>query len=184
MRRNLTTPLVALALALCALAGWAATAQAQQPPSPQQAAKPEADLTDVLTYVRLFGYRDMLQMGVERQLAELSRYYRAQRPDISAQTLDTIFGELRAELAGGVDEGERDMARVLQRHLNRDDVAYLIGVGQDPRMQRVVRMQPAIARDLEPIGEKLADDMVTRALPRIEQRLRALPGSRGGAGEL
>ncbi len=163
MRRILIAPLLALALTLCAL-----PAQAQQ--------KNEADLADTLTYVRLFGYRDMLQMGVERQLAELARFYQVQRPDVPKQTLDTIFRELRAELAGGVDESEREMARVLQRHLSREDVAYLIGVGSDPRMQKVVRLQPAIAKDLEPIGEKLADEMVARALPRIEERLRAQEG--------
>lgn len=169
MRRILSALLLALVLATSVLPAAHASGPAGQQKGQQ------ADLADVLTYVRLFGYRDMLKMGVERQLSELSDYYRAQRPDVPAETLDAIFQELRAELAGSVDESEREMAQVLQRHLNRDDVAFLVGVGSDPRMQRVVRLQPVIAKDLEPISERLADQMVARALPRIEQRLRALP---------
>lgn len=169
MRRTPCILLLALALTLSALVPGRPALAADVEKSQQ------AELADVLTYVRLFGYRDMLKMGVERQLTELADYYRAQRPDVSAQTLETIFQELRAELSGSVDESEREMAQVLQRHLDRDDVAFLVGVGSDPRMQRVVKLQPVIARDLGPISERLADQMVARALPRIEQRLRALP---------
>lgn len=172
MRRTPCTLLAALLLAFCltlsALAPTVALAAGAEKPR-------QADLADVLTYVRLFGYREMLKMGVERQLAELSSYYRAQRPDVPAEVLDAIFQELRGELAGSVDESEREMAQAMRRHLTADDVSFLIGVGSDPRMQRVVKLQPAIAKDLEPISERLADQMVARALPRIEQRLRALP---------
>lgn len=178
MRRKLfapfLSPLLNLSLALCLAVSTVCASAA-----PAQAADVEkskqAELADVLTYVRLFGYRDMLGMGVERQLAELADYYRTQRPDISADVLETIFQELRGELAGSVDESEREMAQVLQRHLTREDVAFLVGIGSDPRMQRVVKLQPTIAKELEPINERLADQMVARALPRIEQRLRAMP---------
>ncbi len=174
MRRTpcslLAAPLLALCLTLSALFSTVAPALAAGAEKPRQ-----ADLADVLTYVRLFGYRDMLKMGVERQLAELSDYYRTQRPDVPAEVLDAIFQELRGELAGSVDQSEREMAEVMRHHLTSDDVAFLIGVGSDPRMQRVVKLQPVIAKDLEPISERLADQMVARALPRIEQRLRALP---------
>ena len=66
------------------------------------------------------------------------------------------------------------MAAVFQRHLTQADVDYLISVGRDPRMQKVVKLQPTLAVELEKVGETLADDVYRRAAPRIEERLKML----------
>ena len=72
------------------------------------------------------------------------------------------------------DDAVQEMVPVFQRSLTADDVAYLLGVGRDPRMQKVVAMQPKIAEDMEAVGERLGENVTQRAAPRIELRLRKL----------
>jgi hypothetical protein len=66
------------------------------------------------------------------------------------------------------------MVPVFQRRLTRQDVEYLIGVGRDPRMRRIVALQPQIATDLEGIGERLTEAGTARAGQRSQERLRQL----------
>jgi hypothetical protein len=153
--------LIALTLSLPLL--FAAAALAQEPVQPK--------LDDVQAYARLFGYRQMLAQGVNRQLDALAEYYKAERPDVPPATLNAIFEELRAELDPGLDTAMLDMAKVFQRHLTQADVDYLLRVGRDPRMQKVIQLQTSIARDLEYIGDNLAESLVAKAAPRIEERL-------------
>lgn len=146
-------------------------AEAQTPiiPRAQQAA-----LSDVVEYIRLFGYREMLELSSERQLASIVDAVRQERPDVSIETLAIIHQELRTEMQAASERSVREMAGVFQLRLNREDIAYLLTVGRDPRMQKVVRLQPQIALDLEGIGDRLADDISAKAAPRIEERLRQL----------
>ena len=156
---------VCLTLLFCCLAPALSLAQ-------QTAAQPA--LPDVLEYIRLFGYREMLELSAERQLEVIIALTRQERPDVSAETFTVIQEELRTELHTASERSIIEMAEVFQRHFTREDIAYLLSVGRDPRMQRVVRLQPQLARDMEGIGERLADDISEKAAPRIEQRLRQL----------
>ncbi|MBI5519832.1 MAG: hypothetical protein HY916_07210 [Desulfovibrio sp.] len=144
--------------------------------SPADAAS-DAELRE---YIRLFGYRDMLEVGVERQLASLLELTRLTRPGLAPGVLELIGQELRAELKGATDEAVAEMAAVFKRRLTRADVAYLNGVGRDPRMQKVIRLQPVIATDLEEVSERLAERVTTKAAPRIEERLKKLQGGQEG----
>lgn len=164
MRRILFSLALALALAAPSLAA--------APQAPKDAPR----LEDVLTYIDLFGYREMMEISVDRQLSSIVDYIRNQREDVPPRSLDIIQQELRKELKSSTDRSLRDMAKVFQRRLTQADVDYLISVGRDPRMQKVVKMQPELAVDLEKVGEKLADDIYRQAGPRIEQRLKMIEG--------
>jgi len=141
-----------------------------------QAPKDAPRLEDVLTYIELFGYREMMEISVDRQLSSIVDFIRTQREDVPARSLEIIQQELRKELKSSTDRSLRDMARVFQRRMSQADVDFLISVGRDPRMQKVVKMQPELAVELEKVGEKLADDIYREAGPRIEKRLKMIEG--------
>ncbi|MDO9083780.1 MAG: hypothetical protein Q7U56_10910 [Humidesulfovibrio sp.] len=141
-----------------------------------QAPRDVPRLEDVLAYIDLFGYREMMELSVDRQLSAIVEYARAQRGEMPPQSLAIIQQELRRELKAATERSLRDMAKVFQRHLTQADVAYLITVGRDPRMQKVVKLQPKLAVELEAVGEGLAQDVYQRAAPRIEERLKQLEG--------
>lgn len=130
----------------------------------------------VQEYLRLFGYRQMMETGAERQLASILELVRQTRADLAPGVLELIHDELRAELRAASEESVNEMVVVFQHHFTREDVAYLIEVGRDPRMQKVVALQPSIAADMEAIGERLADTVTAKAAPRIEERLKKLEG--------
>lgn len=162
MRRILILLTLSLVLAVPAPAAAA--------PTPKDAPR----LEDVLAYIDLFGYREMMELSVDHQLASLLETVRAERQEVPPASLDVIQQELRKELRSATERSLRDMARVFQKHLTQADVTYLIGVGRDPRMQKVVKLQPKLAVELEKVGEGLAMDVYTRAAPRIEERLKRL----------
>jgi hypothetical protein len=164
MRRILITLILSLVLAAPALA-----AVSQTP-------KDVPRVADVLTYIDLFGYRQMMEISVDRQLTAIVDFIRTQRQDVPPGSLEVIQQELHKELASATERSLRDMAAVFQRHMTQADVDYLIVVGRDPRMQRVVKLQPRLAVELEKVGEGLADDVYRRAAPRIEERLKRLEG--------
>lgn len=164
MRRILFILVLSLGLAAPAL------------PAVSQTPKNLPRMEDVLTYIDLFGYREMMEISVDRQLAAIVEYVRTQRGEVPPRSLEIIQQELRKELAAATERSLRDMARVFQRHLTQADVDYLITVGRDPRMQKVVKLQPKLAVELENVGEGLADDVYRRAAPRIEERLKLLEG--------
>lgn len=144
-------------------------------------AKPQANApgeAEVREYIRLFGYREMLELGVERQLAMIIEVVRQTRPNLPAGALDLIQQELRGELKAESENSVTEMVAVFQRVLTREDVAYLVAVGRDPRMQRVVALQPRIAVEMEGVSEKLAEAVTAKAGPRIEERLKRLQGGR------
>lgn len=130
--------------------------------------------SDVLEYIRLFGYRQMLEVSAERQLDSVIELVRQSHAEVAPGILDIIHKELRDELKAATDEAVLEMVPVFQRHLTRADVAYLLGVGRDPRMQKVVALQPKIAEDMEAVGERLAESITAKAAPRIEERLQKL----------
>ena len=164
MRRILIILALALALSTPALAGVS-----QQPKSLPR-------LEDVLTYIDLFGYREMMELSVSHQLAGIINNVRTEHQEVPPDSLDIIQQELRRELKSATERSLRDMAKVFQKHLSQEDVNYLISVGRDPRMQKVVKLQPRLATELEKVGEGLAMDVYRRAAPRIEERLKLLQG--------
>jgi hypothetical protein len=146
-----------------------------------RAAKTPGDLpaeAEVREYIRLFGYREMLELGLERQLEAILEVVRQTRPNLPPGVLDLIRQELRSELKAESEQSVAEMVAVFQSVLTPEDVAYLVRVGRDPRMQRVVALQPRIAADLEGVGERLAEAVTAKAGPRIEERLRRLQGGR------
>lgn len=165
MRRRFAALCIILCLTFAWAPAWAAPAE---PPA----------LADVVEYIRLFGYREMLRAGAERQLASIVELVRQTRPEVEPGVLAAIHDELRVELLAAQDSAVREMAGVFQRNMSRQDVAYLIGVGRDPRMQRVVAMQPRLAAELEGVGERLAEEVAAKAAPRIQERLRQLEGAK------
>lgn len=169
------SPLSALAAGsgTAAKSGRAARDGAQ--PAEAQAADIPAD-ADVLEYLKLFGYREMMEVGAERQLSSIIELVRQTRPNLAPGVLDLIHQELRSELKAAAEQSVDEMVAVFKRHMTRQDVAYLISVGRDPRMQRVVRLQPRIAEDMDAIGERLAETVTAKAAPKIEERLRKLQG--------
>ena len=165
-----------LCLALC-LAGVSPVLADEPKTQAAQSLPANAPKTaDVLEYIRLFGYRQMLMVNAEQQLASVIEMVRLSRDDLAPGVLEVIHKELRSELGPAADRSVLEMARVFQRHFTREDVAYLLSVGRDPRMQKVVRQQPAIAKDMEAIGERLAEGITAKAAPRIEERLKKLEG--------
>jgi hypothetical protein len=168
MRRTLFALALTLSLAAPALAA------SQTPKAQSQKDVPRVE--DVLTYIDLFGYREMMEISVDRQLAAIVDFIRSQREEVPARSLEIIQEELRKELAGATERSLRDMAEVFQRHLTQADVDFLISVGRDRRMQKVVKLQPKLAVELEKVGEGLADDVYRRAAPRIEERLKLIEG--------
>jgi len=170
MRRTLFILVLTLGLAVPALAA------APQAPGTTPDAEDTPRVADVLTYIDLFGYREMMEISVDRQLAAIVEFIRTQRKDVPPKSLEIIQQELRKELKSSTEGSLRDMAAVFQRHLTQADVDYLILVGRDPRMQKVVKLQPKLAVELEKVGEELADDVYRRAAPRIEERLKQLEG--------
>lgn len=170
--------LAAFCLALCLLAPVLAPAPAPAAASgaqPGDKAAPNAPSdAAVREYIELFGYREMLELGARQQLeavVELVRQTNAEvQPGVLEQLREALEGDLRAESERAVAE----MVPVFQRHLSRQDVDYLIGVGRDPRMRRIVAVQPQIATDLEGIGERLNEALTARAGERIRERLRQL----------
>jgi hypothetical protein len=146
-----------------------------QPAAAQQTQRPDApDQADVREYVRLFGYRQMLENTGAEQLSGVVEVFRQTRKDVAPAVLDIIHQEMKSELEAATDQAVDEMVAVFARRLSRDDVAFLIGVGRDPRMQKVIALQPDIARDMEGIGERLATRVAEKAGPKIEQRLREL----------
>ncbi len=129
---------------------------------------------DVLEYIRLFGYRQMMRVSAERQLDVVVDLVRQAHKDADPAALDLISKELKREVEAAADDAVRGMVPVFQRYLTRDDVAYLLTVGRDPRMQKVVALQPRIGEDMEAVGERLGEEVARRAAPRIEQRLKQL----------
>jgi len=154
-------------LLLCAVAP--ALAQQTAPPAGTVASK-----ADVLEYIRLFGYRQMMEISAQRQLDVVIELVRQSHPDVAPGVLELIHKELQSEIEAATDDAVQEMVPVFQRSLTADDVAYLLGVGRDPRMQKVVAMQPKIAEDMEAVGERLGENVTQRAAPRIEQRLQQL----------
>jgi hypothetical protein len=133
---------------------------------------------EVREYIKLFGYREMLELGLERQLEMILEVVRQTRPNLPPGVLDLIRQELKSELKAESEQSVAEMVAVFQSVLTPEDVAYLVRVGRDPRMQRVVSLQPRIAADLEGVGERLAEAVTAKAGPRIEERLRRLQGGR------
>ncbi len=170
MRRILITLALTLSLAAPALAA------VSQTPKNEIRTGDVPRVADVLTYIDLFGYREMMEISVDRQLAAIVDFIRTQREEVPPRSLEIIQQELRKELGAATERSLRDMAAVFQRHMTQADVDYLISVGRDPRMQHVVKMQPRLAVELEKVGEGLADDVYRRAAPRIEERLKKLEG--------
>lgn len=168
MRRSAFLPVVALCLSLCLAA---AALAAGPPPVPQSQ---QADPAKLREYVRLFGYREMLATGAAHQLAAIIEMSRQSRPDVAPAMFDLIEKELQAELNKALDQAGDELADVLSRHMTREDVDYLVEVGRDPRMQKVVAKQPLIADDLEGVGERMAMRVTQGAAPRIAERLRQL----------
>jgi len=171
--RHLTA---AFALTLCVVAASPCLA-AQSAPAGEAVDAVPADAprqADVLEYIRLFGYRQMLKVSAERQLDVVIELVRQSHQDVAPGVLDLIHNELQTELEAATEAAVLEMVPVFQRHLTRDDVAYLLGVGRDPRMQKVVALQPQIGEDMEAVGERLAEDITTKAAPRIEERLKKL----------
>jgi Uncharacterized protein conserved in bacteria (DUF2059). len=175
----------ALALTLCLFAAAPALATAAKPapapsaPAPQEdeVLPPNAPKTaEVLEYIKLFGYRSMLEASAERQLDSVIELMRQAHPDVAPGVLDLIHKEFQAEIQTATDRAVHDMVPVFQRYLTHEDVAYLLSVGRDPRMQKVVALQPKIAEDMEAVGDNLAEDITARAAPRIEERLQKLEG--------
>lgn len=160
----LAVPILVMGMACAALAAGPAKADAPDP-------------VQLREYVRLFGYREMLADSAKRQLAALIDISRQSRPDVAPELFELIQKELESGLAASLDQAEVEMAEVLAKHFTREDVNYLVGVGRDPRMQRVVAKQPAIGADLEGVGERLAQSVAERAAPRIAERLRQLEGA-------
>lgn len=158
--------LFSLLAALCLLAAPGLSRAAGQNDIPSSA--------DVKEYIRLFGYRQMLEAGAERQLANIIGLVRQTRENVPPGALELIHEELRAELRTAAEASAGEMVAVFQRHFSREDIAYLLGVGRDARMQRVIALQPKIAEDMESVGERLAEDIAAKAAPRIEARLRSL----------
>lgn len=166
---RLKSTALALGLCLCLACPALGAAPASDAPS----------ASEVQEYLRLFGYRQMLETGAERQLAAIIEEVRQSRQPVSPGALELIQEELRTELKAASENAVNEMVAVLRRHLSRQDVAYLLEIGRDPRMQRVVKLQPAIASDMEAIGERLAETVTSRAAPKIAERLKALEaGSR------
>lgn len=158
-----------------------ATALAEVRASAKAAASSRADAPDaalVREYITLFGYREMLELGVERQLAVIIEVVRQTRPNLPAGALELIQEELRGELKAESERSVTEMVAVFQRVLTREDVAYLVSVGRDPRMRRVVALQPRIAVEMEGVSEQLAEAVTAKAGPRIEERLKRLQGGR------
>ncbi|MBU1041623.1 MAG: hypothetical protein KKF77_11045 [Proteobacteria bacterium] len=170
MRRILITLLLITGLAAPALAAVSQTPKA----APSTGDTPRVE--DVLTYIDLFGYRKMMELSVDRQLSAIVDFIRTQREEVPPRSLEIIQQELRKELASATERSLRDMAVVFQRNLTQADVDYLISVGRDPRMRKVVNLQPKLAVELEKVGEGLADDIYRRAAPRIEERLKVIEG--------
>jgi len=170
MRRILITLILTTGLATASLAA------VTQTPKAEARAGDTPRVEDVLTYIDLFGYREMMEISVDRQLAAIVDFIRTQRQEVPPNSLEIIQQELRRELASATERSLLDMARVFQRFLTQADVDYLIAVGRDPRMQKVVKLQPKLAVELEKVGEGLADDVYRRAGPRIEERLKAIEG--------
>lgn len=160
---------LALTLALACAAGTALAAEPSGGPS----------LADVQEYVRLYGYREMLEQSADRQLGAIIESVRRERPDVSERTFEIIRVEMLGEIKAASERSAREMAEAFQRTFSREDVAFLLTVGRDPRMQRVIRLQPRIAQELEGIGERLAEEVTERAAPRIAERLKALRGENG-----
>ncbi len=129
--------------------------------------------------MRLFGYREMLEQSANRQLGAIIDSVRGERPDVPAETLDIIRLEMLGEIKVASERASREMAEVFQKNFSREDVAFLLSIGRDPRMQRVIRLQPQIALALEGVGERLAEEVTERAAPRIAERLKALRGEKG-----
>jgi hypothetical protein len=200
MRHSFFSFCLTLCLPLCL--GAAASAQAAQ--AAQSATQPDASETasgakakakalaevrasakanapgeaELREYITLFGYREMLEFGVERQLETIIEVVRQTRPNLPPGVLELIHQELRGELKVESENSVTEMVAVFQRILTREDVAYLVGVGRDPRMRRVVALQPRIAVDMEGIGERLAEAVTAKAGPKIEERLKRLQGGR------
>jgi len=169
MRLNIAALALCLCLACPALAAG---------PAQEKSVAEVPTVAEVQEYLRLFGYRQMLETGAERQLAAIIEEVRQSRQPVSPGALELIQEELRSELGAASENAVNEMVAVLQRHLSRQDVVYLLEVGRDPRMQRVVKLQPAIASDMEAIGERLAETVTTKAAPKIAERLKALETAR------
>jgi len=159
-----------------ALAEVRAKAGAEVRPAQSRASTPAE--ADVREYISLYGYREMMALGAQRQLESIIEIMRQSRPDLPPGVLELIQQELGDELKAESDTAVSEMVAVFQKNLTREDVAYLNSVGRDPRMKRVVALQPRIALDMEGIGERLAEAVTAKAGPRIEQRLRLLRGGR------
>lgn len=171
--RRIFALFLAVALLLQAL-----PALAQQASAPAISPANRASEADVREYVRLFGYRQMLEETGARQLEAIIEVFRQTRADIDPGVLDIIHQELGSELAAATDQAVDEMVGSFSRLLTREDVAYLVAIGRDARMQRVIALQPQLARDMEGIGERLAARVTEKAGPRIEERLRQLKDAR------
>lgn len=184
MRHKAIAAVLTLGLAASPLlsAQAAQSSKPAQPAPPAQAVAPgdAAADADILEYIRLYGYREMLEQSAKSNLDAIIEMTRLTRPGLQPGVLEVIRLELEAELGAAADESVAEMAAVFKRHLNRGDIAYLNSVGRDPRMQKVIRLQPAMSRDLEEIGERLGERVTSRAAPRIEERLRKLQGGQEG----
>lgn len=163
----------AVSLALCLwLTALAPAAFATQP---KAAAGPDTPSdAAVREYIELFGYREMLELGVRQQLAAVVELVRQTSPDLQPGVLERLRADLERDVRSESERGVAEMVPVFQRRLTRQDVEYLIGVGRDPRMRRIVALQPQIATDLEGIGERLNEAVTARAGQRIQERLRQL----------
>ncbi len=170
MRHRSTAFSLALCLWLTTLAPTAAiAAQAKATPGPDTPSD-----AAVREYIDLFGYREMLELGVRQQLAAVVELVRQTSPELQPGVLERLRTELEGDVRAESERGVAEMVPVFQRRLTRQDVEYLIGVGRDPRMRRIVALQPQIATDLEGIGERLNEAVTARAGQRIQERLRQL----------
>lgn len=168
-----------LAFAICLAAAPVSPGLAAQPAgkAAQEVLPPGAPATpDVLEYIRLFGYRQALVDTVEQQLDSMLELAFS-GGNIDPAVLDLVRKEFRPDIEAATDRAVRDMVPVFQRYLTADDVKYLVSVGRDPRMQKVVALQTKIAEDMEPVTRSLAEDFSATAGPKLQERLKALQDS-------
>lgn len=177
MRHLIAAAVLSVALLNVPAASVAMAQEAAPEVEAPAAEAPSGDVpaaADVLEYIRLFGYRRMMQISAERQLDTVVELVRQSHKNVDPAALELIRKELKSEVEAAAEDAEHDMVPVFQRYLTRDDVAYLLSVGRDPRMRKVVALQPKIAEAMEAVGERLGEDVTRRAAGRIEQRLRQL----------
>lgn len=162
------------------LASAQSPAQAKSAPD---AVASDARLMELMEVMRVrsqaaLGLDLMKQQWTEIMLKDAERRFPTASPEMKTE-LTALVNEIWALI--DVNELAKEILPVYRKHLSASDVEGLIAYYRSPLGQRMLDKQPLIAEESMRVGAAYAEQRMTTATAKIEERMRDLINKYGNS---